>query len=326
MNNFDINSALKKKYSELSKEEQQYVYSTYMRYLVRKEVAEQNNVLSTYFSNGSSNGKVISQYFNYFNSSFANCNLISQLNYDEVNTDYLLDISEDSFNRLITNAGSFSRQVALICYSRRNHERIPNRVTYEALVAYADMQYRTIQNIESKKFRSIYDAMTDAAKVTRYEFEKKFGHRINDTRALSECKDYKRPGKKTAMVWNNMNEHFVERIEKMEGEQSLEFLLKHFAPTLKMRTELEANAESSRRKAKSSMKSRFETILDAMHIKEGDQLTFDAYANIADYDEIKSPTYVEGEISDAVKSVARRYLTSQKLDVTPSSSQQKEIK
>ncbi len=321
MNNFDINSALKKKYTELSKEEQQYVYSTFMRYIVRKEVAEQNTVLSSYFSNGNANARVISNYFNFFNSSFANCNLISQLDYREVNTDYLRELSDESFNRLITQAGSFSRQAALICFSQRNHERIPNRVSYEVLVAYANMQYRTIQNIESKKFSNIYDAMTNAAKITRQEFELQFGHRINDTRALSECKDYKRPGKKTSMVWNNMTEHYSEAIETMTGDQAIDYLKKYFAPTLKMQTGLNASAEASKRVTTSTLKSRFEQMLDAMHIKEGDQLTFDSYANIADYDEIKSPAYVETEISDGVKEVAKRYMASQQIDITPATPQ-----
>lgn len=326
MNNFDINSALNKKYSELNKDEQDYVFTTFMRYLVRKEIAEQNSVLSSYFSNGSSNSKVISQYFNYFNSLYANCNLISQLTYDEVNTNYLLNLSDEGFNRLINNASSFSRQAALICFSKRNHERIPNRVKYNALVSYADMQYRTIQNIESGNYRNIYDTMTDAAKITRREFENKYGYKINDTRALGEYQDYKRPSKKTAIVWNNMNKHFANRIENMNGNESVDFLKEFFAPTLKMKTELEASIESSKRITKNSMKSRFETILDAMKIKEGDQLTFDTYANIADYDEIKNPRYIENEINESIKDVARRYINSQKLDVQPTSHTNKEIR
>lgn len=327
MTNFDINSAVKRGYSNLTKEEKQYVFGEYIRYQVRKQIADQNATLSSYFSQQTSNpynrATVISERFKFFNSNFV-CdftdsninNLINFLTNAESSTDYLYDLSDAGFNSLLRNADSFRRQGALVCFSRRKNESLPNRLAYNELVAYANIQEQTISNIISGRFRNIYACITNATTLEKNAYKEKFGHSANYARVLPECSVYKQSvGKKTAMLWNSMIDHYTTKMEGMTGAEAINYLYKLTPQTNKHLEEVDKLIERTDSKSRAHLKTRCEVILDALNIKEGDQITFDAAANLADYDEIKSSSHREQEIDEARKEAVLDFWKGKKLDV-----------
>lgn len=335
MNNFDINSALKRGYSGLTKEEKQYVFGEYMRYQVRKQIADQNSTLSSYFAqqapNQNNRSVAISEGFKFFNSNFV-CdfsdsninNLITFLTNAESSTDYLYELSEAGFNSVLKNAESFRRQGALVCFSRRPNESLPNRLAYNELVAYANIQQATINNIISGKFRNIYACITNATTAEKAAYRQKFGKSASSARMLPECSVYKSTvGKKTAQLWNSMIDHYTTKMQDMSGEDAIKYLYKLTPQTQKSLSEVQRMIEATDAKAKANLKTRYEVILDALNIKEGDQITFDAAANLADYDEIKSPKTRDQEIDEARKEAVLDFWNSKKLDVEMKSSQDK---
>ena len=48
---FNLNEAVKHDFKDLSKEDQDYILKTFLRYIVRSEVADNNKILSSMFSN-----------------------------------------------------------------------------------------------------------------------------------------------------------------------------------------------------------------------------------------------------------------------------------
>ena len=216
----NINDIVKKEFIDLSKEEREFVHKLFLKYYVRREIAEQNKKLSKIFSMQNNSSQSIATFFNYFNSSFLNCNLISCLSEQEAATYYLSNLSNDEFNYLVNSTTSFNRQMALVCFSLREHERIPNRVDLKTMIAYANMQNLAIKNIESGTYKSIYDAITNAAQTIRHEFKQKYGHSLNDNRAKETCENYKAPGKKISSVFIKMLSQLQKEIELMPQNEA----------------------------------------------------------------------------------------------------------
>lgn len=161
------NGASKTEFSKLSFDDQKSLYYQFQRYAVRKEIADNNALLSSIFKKVGD----YSSYFNAFNSAFiGNHNMIDLLYDGEL--DSLPYMSNASFESKLSNA-KFERQIALICYSLRNNERIPNRVDFPVLIAYANMQNRVL-----KYYRQgvrVIDAIDRAGQETREEFLNKYG-------------------------------------------------------------------------------------------------------------------------------------------------------
>lgn len=161
------NGASKIKYNELSYEDQKSLYYQFQRYAVRKEIADQNILLSSIFK---STGDY-SACFNAFNSAFiGNNNLIDLLADGEL--DNLPYLSNSEFESKLLSS-RFERQLALICYSLRNNERIPNRVDYPVLISYANMQNRVL-NYKRQGY-TLGDSIYRAGEETREEFLNKYG-------------------------------------------------------------------------------------------------------------------------------------------------------
>ena len=161
------NGASKTNFADLSFEDQKSLYYQFQRYAVRREIAEQNMELSSIFKKVGD----YSECFNAFNSAFiGNGNMIDLLNDGEL--DALPNLSNASFESKLANA-TFERQMALICYSLRNNERIPNRVDYPTLIAYANMQNRVLDNYRNGM--GIFKAIDVAGRETREEFVSKHG-------------------------------------------------------------------------------------------------------------------------------------------------------
>lgn len=162
-----FNDVSKLGFSNVDFEDQKSIFYQFQRYVVRKSIADNNAELSSIFK---SQGDY-STCFNYFNSAFVgNYNMLNLLRDGEL--DSLPNMSNASFESLLNNA-RFDRQIALICYSLRNNERIPNRVDYPVLIAYANMQDRVLKYYNNGE--SIFDAMKIAGEETRDEFFKKYG-------------------------------------------------------------------------------------------------------------------------------------------------------
>ena len=290
----NVNEALKKDFNELTPDEQNELYKTFLLYVVRKEIAEQNKQLTSIFnaiSAEKSNSRVIANYFNYFNSCFVNCNLISCLTEREVNSNYLENLSNEGFNKLLQQTSSFNRQVALICFSLRDRERIPNRVDLKTMIAYANMQARTISNFKFHRM-PIRDAIQEAAKTTRSEFRKKYGYNINDGKISETCNNYQNPGKKLSTLWTKMLNETLHNIRSLDNESALDFVVKKFTPTYYQNSILNQALNNVNFETDLKVQEQQDLMkkLSFVPTKSG-QFAFSDSAIPADYDEVFTKSY-----------------------------------
>ena len=288
----NINDIVKKEFIDLSKEEREFVHKLFLKYYVRREIAEQNKQLSKIFSMQNNSSQSIATFFNFFNSSFLNCNLISCLSEQEASTYYLTNLSNDEFNWLVNNANSFNRQMALVCFSLRDHERIPNRVDLKTMIAYANMQNLAIKNIESGTYKSIYDAITNAAQTIRHEFKQKYGHSLNDNRAKETCENYKAPGKKVSTIFLKMLSQLQNEIEAMPTHEAQKLIETLFTPTDLSMQNLKKAVAVTPIKAEQEIKTA-QNIQKNIAIKSNTdgKIEFDDYCDIRDYDEAFSYSF-----------------------------------
>ena len=288
----NINDIVKKEFIDLSKEEREFVHKLFLKYYVRREIAEQNKQLSKIFSMQNNSSQSIATFFNFFNSSFLNCNLISCLSEQEASTYYLTNLSNDEFNWLVNNAYSFNRQMALVCFSLRDHERIPNRVDLKTMIAYANMQNLAIKNIESGTYKSIYDAITNAAQTIRHEFKQKYGHSLNDNRAKETCENYKAPGKKVSTIFLKMLSQLQNEIEAMPTHEAQKLIETLFTPTDLSMQNLKKAVAVTPIKAEQEIKTA-QNIQKNIAIKSNTdgKIEFDDYCDIRDYDEAFSYSF-----------------------------------
>ena len=110
-------------YEQLDEESKEYYYQLFKKYVVRKQIADNNKILSSLFASGGkrSMARNFSGNFNSFNSTFVGSDLIKHLNYHEIHTDYLSEMSEDRFNFHLHERGNdFYRKIALICFSGKS--------------------------------------------------------------------------------------------------------------------------------------------------------------------------------------------------------------
>ena len=288
----NINDIVKKEFIDLSKEEREFVHKLFLKYYVRREIVEQNKKLSKIFSMQNNSSQSIATFFNFFNSSFLNCNLISCLSEQEASTYYLTNLSNDEFNWLVNNASSFNRQMALVCFSMRDHERIPNRVDLKTMIAYANMQNLAIKNIESGTYKSIYDAITNAAQTIRHEFKQKYGHSLNDNRAKETCENYKAPGKKVSTIFLKMLSQLQNEIEAMPTHEAQKLIETLFTPTDLSMQNLKKAVAVAPIKAEQEIKTA-QNIQKNIAIKSNTdgKIEFDDYCDIRDYDEAFSYSF-----------------------------------
>ena len=288
----NINDIVKKEFIDLSKEEREFVHKLFLKYYVRREIAEQNKQLSKIFSMQNNSSQSIATFFNFFNSSFLNCNLISCLSEQEASTYYLTNLPNDEFNWLVNNAASFNRQMALVCFSMRDHERIPNRVDLKTMIAYANMQNLAIKNIESGAYTSIYDAITNAAQTIRHEFKQKYGHSLNDNRAKEACENYKAPGKKVSTIFSKMLLQLQNEIELMPQNEAQKLIETLFTPTHLSMHNLKKAVAVAPIKAEQEIK-HAQNIQKNIAIKSNTdgKIEFNDYCDIRDFDEVFSNSF-----------------------------------
>lgn len=288
----NINDIVKKEFIDLSKEEREFVHKLFLKHYVRREIAEQNKKLSKIFSMQNNSSQSIATFFNYFNSAFLNCNLISCLSEQEASTYYLANLSNDEFNHLVNSTTSFNRQMALVCFSLREHERIPNRVDLKTMIAYANMQNLAIKNIESGTYKSIYDAITNAAQTIRHEFKQKYGHSLNDNRAKETCENYKAPGKKISSVFIKMLSQLQKEIELMPQNEAQKLIETLFSPTDASMQNLKKAVAIAPIKAEQEV-IRARAIQEELAIKsrKNGNVEFNDYCDISDYDEAFSYSF-----------------------------------
>lgn len=303
---FNINEAVKHDFKDLSPEDRQYIEKTFLRYIVRREVADSYRILSSIFSNGRPDARVIAGHFQTVNSSFVNCNLISQITYQEATTDVLKDKSPESFNYRLSTTYNLKDGAAVILFSRRPNENIPNRVNYETLIAYADMQARIIDNLRSRSFRSTFDAIVDAAKTTRHEFYQKYGRKIEDTHVTEQCQLFSHPGKKTATLWIKMLDYYQEQFNAMDPGLALTKIQSMFTPTMTMKEKLSSQLDVVEEKTRREVQEYRSFVEKKFKAKPGQNINmFDDYANIADYDEAYSAQYELGVYKDNLEDVIK---------------------
>ncbi len=299
----NINDIVKKEFIDLSKEEREFVHKLFLKYYVRREIAEQNKKLSKIFSMQNNSSQSIATFFNYFNSAFLNCNLISCLSEQEASTYYLANLSNDEFNYLVNSTTSFNRQMALVCFSLREHERIPNRVDLKTMIAYANMQNLAIKNIESGTYKSIYDAITNSAQTIRHEFKQKYGHSLNDNRAKETCENYKAPGKKISSIFIKMLLQLQKEIELMPQNEAQKLIETLFSPTDASMQNLKKAVAIAPIKAEQEV-IRARAIQEELAIKsrKNGNVEFNDYCDISDYDEAFSSTYEQECLNNEINS------------------------
>ncbi len=304
-----IKEAKKIPFAELDDETKEFFYDTFKRYVVRKHISDRNKELSSLFSRKlrTTNPREFANCFNELNSRFVNANLIRELDYDEIHTDYLRNMTEDRFNYALNQRGNtFERKIALICFSRRPSERIANRMDFPLLVAYADMQDLVFEFAEKYPNLALSQIFQMAANSVRANFIKNNGHKINDSKIAETRTDYKSLGKKCAPVWKQMLEFYMNGLENIDALEGANFVLENFVFTSQVKNEFLERIQPEIEKASLHLQSDREFMQ-----KQADEMP--EYYDVSDYDEVMySKTYENdifaGHLLEPIKSVFYRYL------------------
>ena len=291
-----LKDAKKTPYVELDEQTKEHVYDLFKRYVVRKQISDQNTELSRLFSSiYGKDGRSISTCFNEFNGAFLGSNLISYLNYDECQTTFLKDMSKEAFNSYLMRAGSFDRQMALIVYSMRSSERIPNRLEFPVLVAYANMQSMVLEEAKHRKGESLTRIFQRVSRVIRNEFYEEHGYELNLSRILPESFDHDRAGKHGAGLWKQMMDYYMAGLKTIKTSEAVAFIVENFIFTKKAYKGYEENMSDALERADRSVERQREIM--SQQIEE-----FPDSYNIADYDEVYSTSAMSEAEDEAIRS------------------------
>ena len=164
-----------KKFSEFTPEEQSKCVLTLQKFLVRKQISENNKELREIFgSMGSDYTEAVANCFSRFNSYFMGTDLYSFVNqYEQMDESAYFYKSED--DRIMDK---FTYDIACCCMSKAPGERIPNRVSLPIMIAYADMQRRVLSLLYSKKYR-LSEILDVASREVRDKYYDKYGKELN---------------------------------------------------------------------------------------------------------------------------------------------------
>ncbi len=304
-----IKDAKKIPFEKLDEETKEYFYDIFKRYVVRKHIAERNKELSSLLSRRlrTTNPREFASYFNDFNSRFVNANLIRELDYDEIHTNYLRDMSEDRFNYYLGKVGNtFERKIALICFSGRPSERIANRVEFPVLVAYANMQDLVFELAEKYPKMDMSQIFQMAANSVRVNFMKTYGKKINQTTIAEIRTDYKALGKKAAPVWKQMLEFYMNGLGDVRVLEAASFVLDNFTFTDKEKEDFKTSLEPF-------MKAASDELQGDRDFMQAQADEMPDYYDVADYDEVMySKDYADGiyekHLSQPMNAVFYKYL------------------
>ena len=236
-----------------------------------------------------------------------NANLIRELDYDEIHTNYLRDMSEDRFNYHLERTGnSFERKIALICFSGRPSERIANRVEFPVLVAYANMQDMVFDLAEKYPKMDISQIFQMAASAVRANFMKTYGKKINQTTIADVRTDYKALGKKAAPVWKQMLEFYMNGLKDIRVLEASSFVLENFLFTDQAKNEFMEKIEPAMQKGAEQLQADREFMQ-----AQADEMP--DYYDVADYDEVMYSKYYADEVYagfmlEPMQSVFHKYL------------------
>lgn len=319
-----LKEAKKIPYEQLDRETQEYVYGLFNLYNVRKQIAENNKALSKRFGTylGTIDPREYSRCFNTFNSAFIGCDLIKELEYDEIHTSYLRDMSEDRFNaHLNSYYNSFERKMALICFSTRQSERIANRVDLPVMVAYANMQFKVLEALKANpKGGSLSTIITDAADDVRREFYETHGYKLNQSEVAETRTDYKSVGKKAAPIWKSMLECYKQLLRDYRSIEAADFIFKSFVFTEHDKRAFMSIYDTMMNQASRRLE------MDRQNAKNMAEL-FPGYYNQADYDEAFGRGHAEEVFSEYIESgmdmLLDKYLTDPIYEEKPKEKKQK---
>lgn len=303
-----IREAKKIPFSELDDETKEYMYDIFKRYVVRKRIADTNKTLSTLFSvkMRTTNPRDYASAFNEFNSYFVGATLIRELDYDEIHTHFLRDMTEERFNVYLSrNANTFNRKVALMCFSMRPSERIPNRVEFPVMVAYANMQALVLKMAEVYPKMSLTRIFEEASKTVRSDFYRRNGYRINDSKILPERVDYISLGKRAAPIWKQMLDFYWKGLESIEPYHAARFVRDNFVFLESDLAEYDLSIVRAQDKAEGQLAA------DKVEAETRMEENPDTYIP-ADYDEVFTARYSDDvlfrELSVPMRDVFLRYL------------------
>ncbi len=319
-----LKEAKKIPYEQLDADTQAYVYGLFNLYNVRKQIAENNKALSKRFGIylGTNDPREYARCFNAFNSAFIGADLIKELEYDEIHTNYLRDMSEDRFNaHLNSHYNSFERKMALICFSTRPSERIANRVDLPVMVAYANMQFKVIEELKKHpKTGSLSDMITDAADAVRKEFYEIHGYKLNQSEVAETRTDYKSVGNKAAPIWKSMIECYKKLLRDYRSIEAADFVCRSFVLTEQDKRSFTSIYDTMMTQASRKLD------MDRQNAKNMAEL-FPEYYNQADYDEVFGRAYAEEVFSEYIEAgmdmLLDKYLTDPIYEEKPKEKKQK---
>lgn len=303
----ELKDARKLPYTELDEETKEYIYDLFKRYVVRRQITEQNKELTKLFSHRyGNNPREYSACFNSFNSSFLNTNLIRELDYDEIHTDFLREMSEDRFNYQLAKARTFDRKMALICFSGRPSERMANRMEFPVMVAYANMQSLVLEMAKSNPRVSFDYIFEEARKKIRYDFYQTNGYKINQSNVLPERVDYKSIGKKCAKLWKEMLEFYMTGLKEVKTSEAVAFIAENFIFTDRIYQDYNDSLAVATKKGENSLESQ-------RAVMEEQKERFPESYDVADYEEVMFSQNYENEtimeyIRDVMFSIFHEYL------------------
>lgn len=310
-------------FEKLDSETQQYYHDLFKKYVVRQQIADLNKDLTALFikTTKSANPKDYSKGFNQFNNYFANSNLISQLSYDESCTGFLRNMTKDQFNAYLKrNGGSFARKIALICYSSRPTERIANRLNFETMQAYANMQHYVLSHSKSQTKDSLDKLFSDASKQIRHDFEQTYSYSYLNSPISSDTFDYKSVGKKCADIWKSMLIYYFKEIQNMSPIDAVDFISQNFIFTELDRKSYFNLLEKIPEIAKTKLN-------EHKLIAENNARTMPDFYDVSDYNEVYSKHFEDVIFSETtietICSVLHKYLDLPAFEKTQNTSKSK---
>ena len=292
-----LKEAKKIPYEQIDDETEGYIYDLFRKYVVRKQISDANKELSTAFAKKlkTNNPRDYASCFNRFNNAFVGSNLIGQLDYNELHTRMLKEMSEDKFNWYLQRFGnSFDRKAALVCYSMRPSERLANRMDFSAMIAYANMQRRVMQMINTNPKLSLDYIIDKAALEVRSEHYKITGKKINQTQIAEKRTDYKSVGKQASPLWREMIKKYKGQLKNLNSLEAANFVLENFIFTDADRIRFDSIYDNAISEATMFIdKAQF----DAESRAESDS----EFYNLADYDEVFTVEFAEEIYSSLIE-------------------------
>lgn len=297
-----------KLFIDYSPEEQEEIRKSFLKFFVRKEIANQNKKLKEIFSRyGESYAEGVTFGFSNFNSAFVDLDFVKTLNdYESMDESKYFSLSENERKIYDFNVG-----ISQICMYKTPGVSIPNCVSLPLMVAYANMQNKVLLNV-GKFSDNILDVIYNAGIEIRGDYLKKYKKTLNDSSVRKASEAHKTDTKSNCKKWVAYLEFLKFEISNGESRQSIDYLFENVFLTdknqLRILESLERASQEAVRNIEQKRDHMKKSSLSNYEDEDKVDLEFNDFANIADYDEVFSEDYYEDMVNSARNDVLIQFV------------------